>query len=308
MSNITERVIYYNGDFIPECEARIPFRDRGFRWGDGVYDQARTFNGKPFKLREHISRLYRSLKYVGIDPELSADEMLRISEEVLRRNLPHLAPGTDYWIIQRVNRGLDRVGDEGWEQTGATVLVECMPMPFKERAHLYRDGIRLETTSIRRTPPTSLSPRAKLTNYLNHFLADHEVQGRDPDSWALFLDQNGNIAEGTSNNVFLVRDGELLTPREKYVLGGISRKTVLELAHEENIPVKEIDLDLYDTATADEIFLTMTSLCLCPVVSFNGALVGNGKIPGPITKQLTDAFIKSVEFNFVAQFERHLQD
>jgi branched-chain amino acid aminotransferase len=306
MGTASERTAYHNGRFQPESVVLIPFRDRSFRWGDGCYDQARTFRGKIFKLRQHVDRLYRSLKYLQIDPGLSHGEMMAVSEEVVARNRHLLGPSDDYWVVQRVSRGLDAVGDEGWDQTGPTVIVECIPLPFKERAPLYSAGIRLETSTVRRTPPVSLSPRAKLNNYLNHFLADSEVKGRDPAAWALFLDVNGNIAEGTSNNVFLVRDGALFTPRRQFVLNGVSRETVLELAAQEGIPAHEADLDVFDARTADEMFLSLTSLCICPVSRLNGAAVGDGHVPGPTTRRLMAAFARLVDCDFVAQYESHL--
>lgn len=303
-----ERVAFYNGDFLPESEILIPFRDRSFRWGDGCYDMARTFGGKPFRLEEHVARLYRSLTYLNIGLELTQDEMLSVSREVVSRNEHLLADGEDYWICQRISRGLDAIGDENWQQTGPTIIVECIPIPFKERARFFRSGIKLQVSSVRRTPPVCLSPRAKLNNYLNHFMADLEVRRREPDSWALFLDYNGNIAEGTSNNFFMVKDGILLTPREQFILSGITRQVVMELAEREGIELCETDLDAYDAANAQEMFLTMTSMCVCPVSSFNERPVGNGSVPGPTTERLMRAFSRLVGMDYVAQFLRHQSD
>ena len=129
--------------------------------------------------------------------------------------------------------------------------------------------------SVRRTPPYALSPRTKTHNYLNMVMADLEVHAQDPEAWAVLLDENGNLCEGMGSNVFIVKDGRLLTPRERYVLAGVSRQTAMDLARNLGIPVEERDLDLYDAATADEMFLTSTSLCLCGVASVNG-----GKIAG----------------------------
>jgi branched-chain amino acid aminotransferase len=305
---VNERVAFHNGKFLPESEILIPFRDRSFRWGDGCYDMARTFRGKPFRLEEHIKRLYRSLAYLSIELELTQDEMLNISREVVSRNEHLLSGDDDYWICQRISRGLDAVGDENWQQTGPTVIVECIPIPFKGRARFFRAGIKLQVSSFRRTPPVCLSPHAKLNNYLNHFMADIEVRRRDPDTWALFLDYNGNIAEGTSNNFFMVKDGILLTPREQFILSGITRQVVMELAKNECIELRETDIDAYDAANAQEMFLTMTSMCICPVSSFNGHPVGNGSLPGPTTERLMRAFRELVGMDYVAQFLRHQSD
>src|SRR5690606_3171789 len=136
-----ERVAYFNGEYVPEREVVVPFRDRSFKYGDAAFDMTRTFNHRPFKLREHIDRFYKSLRYLRIDPGLSPEEMIRISEEVLTRNVHLLGPDEDYWIGQRVSRGVDAVGDEGWQHTGPNVIVECMPLPLKQRARQFRDGV-----------------------------------------------------------------------------------------------------------------------------------------------------------------------
>ena len=166
--------------------------------------------------------------------------------------------------------------------------------------------------SVRRTPPSSLSPRAKTHNYLNLIMGDLEVHARDPHAWSVLLDENGNLCEGMGSNIFIVRGGALHTPKENYVLPGVSRQTVIDLADERGIAVNERDIALFDAHTADEAFLTSTSLCLCPVASMNGAPigragVGGGAIPGPVTRALTDAFAALVDFDFVGQFIAHLE-
>ena len=116
------RVAYFNGRIVPEREVVLPFRDRGFKYGDAAFDMTRTFNGRPFKLKEHVDRLYRSLRYLRIDPGLAPAEMVAASEAVLERNRHFLTPETDYWVGQRVSRGVNAVGDEGWDYTGPTVI------------------------------------------------------------------------------------------------------------------------------------------------------------------------------------------
>ena len=177
-------------------------------------------------------------------------------------------------------------------QVGPTVIVECTPLPLQKRATLYRDGIRVVVPAHRRTPPSALSPRVKTSNYLNMIVADQEVDALDPGAWAVLLDMDGNLAEGRGSNIFLVRDGALMTPRPVQVLPGISRQTVIELADELGIPCREVDLDLYDAYAADEAFLTSTSLCICPVRSINGLRVGGDPVFGPVTQRLIDAYAR----------------
>ena len=216
--------------------------------------------------------------------------MCAITEAVLERNRHLLGPHDDYWVSQRVSRGVAAIDGEEPVQAGPTVLVECTPLPLRERASLYRDGIRVVVPSVRRTPPEALSPRAKTNNYLNMIVADQEVSGIDPGAWAVLLDMQGHLAEGRGSNLFLVQDGELRTPRDRTVLPGISRQTVIEIASGLGIPCREADLDLYDAYAADEAFLTSTSLCLCPVRSVNGMRIGGEEVFGPVTRRLIQGY------------------
>ena len=301
-----ERIAYYNGEYLPESRVLLPFRDRGFVYGDAVFDTTRTFAHRPFKVKEHVDRLYRSLRYIRLDPGLSPAEMRAVTETVLERNRHLLGPDEDYWVSQRISRGVTRLDREEPVQAGPTVIVECTPLPLRDRAGLYRDGIRVIVPANRRTPPEALTPRAKTTNYLNMLVADQEVSAIDPGAWAVLLDMNGHLAEGHGSNIFLVQDGELLTPRSLYVLPGISRQTVIELAAELGISCREADLDLYDAYNADEAFLTSTSLCICPVRSVNGMAIGGEAVFGPVTQRLVDAYARFVGCDFVGQYLKHL--
>ena len=151
-----------------------------------------------------------------------------------------------------------------------------------------------------------LSPRAKTHNYLNMIVAEQSVKAHDPEGWAVLLDVNGNLAEGMGSNIFVVRGGTLYTPGERYVLPGISRQMTLDLAHKLAIPVIEGDIDLFDAENAEEMFLTSTSLCIAGVRTFNGARIGDGRPPGPVTKRLTDAYIAQVGCDFVKQYLERL--
>jgi branched-chain amino acid aminotransferase len=300
------RIAYFNGRFVPESQVLVPFRDRGFKYGDAVFDTTRTFGHRIFKLREHVDRLYRSLRYLRIDPGLSPTRMMEITEEVLGRNRPLLEPDEDYWVTQRVSRGLDPSEREIWAQEGPTVIVECAPLPLRERASLFRDGIRIVVPSVRRTPPEALSPRVKTHNYLNLIAGNLEVKARDPEAWAILLDTSGNLAEGLGSNIFLVHHDTVYTPREQFVLAGISRQTVIDLVRQAGIPVVEKDLDLFDAYNADEAFLTSTSLCICPIQSVNGVRIGGERVPGALTRQLSEAYCRLVDFDFVAQYLKRL--
>jgi branched-chain amino acid aminotransferase len=296
------RTAYFNGRFALETDIVIPYRDRSFNRGDGCFDMTRTFDGRIFRLEEHVERLYRSLRYLSIDIGLEPKEMIAITEQVVERNEPLRAAAGDWWVAQRISRGVDAIGDEGWTHTGPQVIVDCTPLPLRKRAAHFRDGIDVAVASIRRTPPSMLSPRAKTHNYLNLILADREVKTARPEAWSILLDERGNLCEGVGSNIFVVRGDRVYTPREQYVLPGVSRRTVIEQAGQLGIPCEERDLDVYDAVTADEVFLTSTSLCICGVRSVNGQAIGDGGVPGPITRRLTEAYVALVGTDFVAQY------
>jgi len=300
-----ERVAWFNGEFMPEREVRIPFRDTSWVYGDGCFDMTRTFGHRLFKVKEHVDRLYRSLKYLRIDPGFGPDKMCALTDEVFERNRHLLGPDDDYWVGQRISRGVKDVPGDNIDHHGPNVVLECAPLPFTQRAKLFKDGIKVVVPSQRRVPPDSLTPRAKTHNYLNLIVADQEVQSIDPEAWAVLLDVNGNLAEGLGSNIFIVRGEELLTPREKFVLPGVSRQTAMDLAQQEGLTVREADLDLYDAYNADEVFLTSTSLCICPVSKVNGVAIGPaGQVWGPVTRRIADAYQRFVGHDFVGQYLR----
>ncbi|WP_191061028.1 aminotransferase class IV [Geminicoccus harenae] len=302
-----ERVAWFNGEFMPEREVRIPFRDSSWIYGDGCFDMTRSFGHKLFKVKEHVQRLYRSLKYLRIDPGYGPEEMCRLSEELFERNRHLLGPDDDYWLAQRISRGVRPVEGDNLDHHGPNIVLECMPLPFRQRASLYEEGIKVAVPSARRTPPESLSPRIKSHNYLNLIVASQEVHAMDPSAWAILLDINGNLSEGLGSNIFVVKDGVILTPHERYVLPGVSRQTVIDLARSEGLRLEEADIDLYDAYNADEVFITSTSLCLCPASRVNGVEIGpKGQVWGPVTRRLADAYCRLVDFDWVAQYRRHL--
>ena len=308
-NNNKERVAYFNGKIVPESDVKVPFRDRGFKYGDAVFDMTRTFDHKIFKLEGHIKRFYNSLKYIQIDPGLSESEMVNKTREVFEANAHLLGDDDDFWVGQRVSRGIDLVGGDMWDTDGGpTVIIECMPLPLKPRARLYRDGIDVIIPSTRRIPPESVSPRAKSHNYLNLIMADLEVKPQDPEAWAILLDTRGFLSEGIGSNIFTIKNETLYTPKEQYVLGGISRETAIELAEDLGLKVVEKDIDIFDAFTADEIFLTSTSLCICGVRSIQGRkLLSENQAAGPITKALMNAYVDLVKFDWISQYLRRLE-
>ena len=303
-----QRLVYLNGEFVPEDEAKVSIFDRGFNAGDGIYEATRTFNHKLFRLDEHLDRLFRSLSYVRIDCGLDLAAMERATEEVVARNMHLLGAGDDYTVWHVITRG-ERLPSTN---RGATVVIFAKPVEFHRFARHYIDGIVLVTPATRRIPPQCLEAKAKITNKMNHTMAAFEARQADPNAVPLMLDLDGNITETDTTNFFFISRGRLCTPTERNVLGGITRQALFELAAGLGIEVVEGDFTPYDVYTADEAFLSGTSGCIQPVRSLNGAAVGGadvgGDLPGPVTMRLIHAWNEMIGYDYIDQALGHLGD
>jgi branched-chain amino acid aminotransferase len=301
---VDERIAYVNGELVPESRATISIFDRGFRYGDAVYDAERTFKGKLFNLDRSMDRLYRSLRYTRIDPGISKQEMAAITTHVVEANARLLNENDDYTVLQIISRGMFT---SSRRLTGlrATVVVHCLPIGFPDLARLYMYGARVMTSSIRRTPSECVSPKAKIANKMNHILADLEVKRVDPDAYSLMLTLNGTIAESSMANFFFVADGRLMVPNTQHVLPGTAMASVIELASKLDVPIVEGDYTPFDVHNADEAFLTSATICILPVSTLDGLPLGTA-VPGPVTGRLTRAWSELVGLDFVAQALDHL--
>jgi branched-chain amino acid aminotransferase len=294
-----EKIVYLNGSFVPESQARVSVLDYGFNAGDGVYDVTRTFGHRPFKLEEHTQRLFRSLYYTRIDCGLSIEKMVKATLEVLERNKPLLGKDEEVAIWQVVSRGVR--SSTGERVTGgATVAVYCVNVNFKEFARQYVEGAKVVIPSTRRIPPQCLEPKAKVTNKMNHNMAIFEARQADPEAIPLMLDIHGNLSESNAHNFFLVAGKKLCTPTDKNVLGGITRDTLISIAEENKIDVIEGDFTPYDLYNADEAFLASTSPTIVPIQSVNGVKIGK-RVPGRVTTQLLQAWSQMVGVDIVVQ-------
>ena len=299
MNNV---IAYINGEFLPECQVKIDPMDRGFYVGDAVFDIARTYAGKPFKLREHIERLYRSLKYVRIDPGIDIEEMLFVSEELVRMNeAARLESAGDWFVWQTVTRG---VAPTRADIPTPTVLVVTKPVPWNPWGTLYKNGAKAVITKTRAYPAQSLDPKIKHYSRMNFNLAELEAKDVDQEALPILLDLEGNISEGTGYNVAIAKDGVIITPKDDNILKGISRQTMFDMAQLMGISVVEENLQPYDLYTADEVFFVTTTNFIFPVTVVDKRSIGDGK-QGPIVKQLLAAFSEKVGMDIVAQMERY---
>jgi branched-chain amino acid aminotransferase len=299
-----ERIVYLNGAFVPESEAKVSVLDSGFNGGDGVYDVTRTFRHKPFKLREHTERLFRSLHYTRIDCGMSVEQMEKTTLEVLERNKSLLAENEDCALWQVVSRGV-RSARGNRVAGGATVAVYSVIVNFPEFASFYVEGAPLVIPSTRRIPPQCLESKAKITNKMNHNIAAFEAKQADPRAIPLMLDIDGNLSESNAHNFFLVIQGKLCTPSDKNVLGGITKEVIFGLAKQLGVEIVEGNFTPYDLYNAEEAFLASTSPTFVPVKTVNGLKVGQGA-PGPVTLRLIGAWNRMVGMDIVDQALSHL--
>jgi len=293
--------VWINGELVSPEHAVISVFDAAVMLGDTVTESTRTFGHRPFKLEQHLDRLYKSLKVTRIDPGLSRDELLAVTLEVLEANRRLLAPEDDCWIVHNISRGRSVAGADPTRQHGqATVIVFTQPLVLTDWAPFYLEGCHAVTAMSRAVPPQALDAKIKNRSRMAYTLAEIEVKLVDPVAQGLLLDTEGNIAENKGGNFFIVADGVLKMPTTRSALAGISRATVLELAVRLGVSSAECDLQPYDVYTADEAFFTSTPYCIMPATRFNGLPVGDGAV-GPVTRGLLHAWGELVGVHIAAQ-------
>ncbi|MEC7884932.1 MAG: aminotransferase class IV [Chloroflexota bacterium] len=296
-----EYQVLVNGQFVDRDKAQVSIHDRGFRLGDVVFDTSRTFNGQIFRLRDHLERFYRSLKYVRINPGMSIDEMEVATLEVVKKNEAlRESLKDDYMISQIVSGGISQ------RINGPTVVIMIDPLGSPRWAPAYKDGASVVISKTRSYSSQSLDPKVKHYSRLNFVLAELEATDVDPGSLPLLLDLDGNVSESTGANFFIVSDKRLLVPKTESTLQGVSRLTITELAKSLSIPVIETNIQPYDVYTADEAFLCSTPYCILPVGKVDGRQIGDA-VPGDITNQLLAAWSEKVGLDIVDQLRRLTQ-
>lgn len=301
-----ERIVHLSGRMVPESEAKISIFDSAVMLGDSLTESTRTFRHVPFRLDEHIKRLYRSLKVARVNPGLTPEEMTRVTLETLDANRSLMGSDDDCWIVHNISRGLMRPGPSNAQAASATIMIFTNHMDLRGWARYYTEGCHAVTSISRAIPAQSLDARVKNRSRLFYSLADAESRLVDPDAQCIILDVDGFVSENKGGNVFAVVDGVLKTPTTENCLAGISRQTALELAKDLGIPTCEARLGTYDFYTADELFFTSTPYCIMPATRFNGLTVGDGKV-GPTTKRLLAAWSERVGVDIVGQAQRQMK-
>jgi branched-chain amino acid aminotransferase len=279
------RQIYISGKFFPQEDAKISVFDHGLLYGDGVFEGLRSYGGNVFRLREHVKRLYESAQAIWLKVPISQEEMCSAVNEAVRLNKID-----DGYVRLVVTRGAGTLGLDPNRCSNPQVIVIADAIALYP-PELYEKGLEIVTVSVQRMSPAALNPRIKSLNYLNNILA--KIEGLQAGCIeALMLNQKGEVAECTGDNVFLVRGGVLYTPPlEAGILAGITRDAVIEIARGAGIEVRESPLTKHDVYIADECFLTGTAAEVVPVVKVDSRTIGTGK-PGPMTRDLEKRFKK----------------
>ncbi len=275
--------IYVDGKFFSERDAKISVFDHGLLYGDGLFEGVRAYNGRVFKLKEHIDRLFCSAKSILLRVPMTHRELVAATVETCRRNRLR-----DAYIRLVVTRGVGTLGLNPNRCKNPSVIIIAGNITLYP-SELYERGMEIITVPTTRNLHSALNPAIKSLNYLNNILAKIEANNAGCEE-AIMLNAEGFVAECTGDNLFIVKEGQLLTPPlSAGALYGITRRVVMELAAEAGLKVAEPNLTRYDLFNADECFLTGTAAELVPVVRIDGRVIGNGK-PGRVTKSLVEQY------------------
>jgi branched-chain amino acid aminotransferase len=275
--------VYIDGEFCDEADAKISVFDHGLLYGDGIFEGIRAYNGRVFKLKEHIDRLYYSAKSILLNVPLNHAEMTRAVVNTCREN--NIRDGYIRLVVTRGPGGLG-LNPNKCKKPCVIIIADKIQLYPEE---MYEKGLEIVTVPTTRNSPNMVNPAIKSLNYLNNILAKIEANNAGCEE-AIMLNAQGYIAECTGDNLFILKDGQMFTPPlAAGALYGITRATVIDLARELGIQVSEPNLTRYDVFNADECFLTGTGAEIIPVVKLDGRVIGNGK-PGRITTTLVQRY------------------
>ena len=276
-------LIYIDGDFLPKAEAKISVFDHGLLYGDGVFEGIRSYNGRVFKLDEHLERLYDSAKSIMLQIPIPIETMKETVLETLRRN--HLS---EAYIRLVITRGVGDLGLDPDKCPKPSIIIIADKIALYPQK-FYEEGLEIVTASVRKNYPEAINPRIKSLNYLNNILA--KIEGKQSGAVeVLMLNADGYVAECSGDNIFWLKNEVLVTPPVHMgILEGVTRNSVIDLAREAGMRVEERVFTRHDLYIADECFLTGTAAEVIPVVKIDRRVIGNGQ-PGKVTEKLIAAF------------------
>lgn len=300
-----EPLAYLNGRISPVSQTMLPISDMGVVMGASVTEMARTFRHECFRLPEHVDRLFRSLKHVGFEMDLTREAIVDLVLELLEHNGRLIPANHDLGVSMFVTAGTSLIytGLDGQaSHRKPTVCVHTFPLPFELWSEKYVTGQHVVTPSIRHLPPECLDPKIKARSRMHWYLADEQARLVDPKAIALLLDLQGNITETSTANFFIVRSGKIITPTGRNTLQGISQVVVSELVERLDIRLEHQDFQTYDVINADEAFTSSTPYCLLPVTRVNQRAIGDGRV-GPVYSELLKLWNQVAGFDIVEQMQ-----
>lgn len=279
--------IYVNGKYVSKEQATVSVFDHGFLYGDGIFEGIRSYGGNVFRLKEHVERLYDSAKSIMLQIPMSPEQMEEAICETIRQNQLQ-----DSYIRVVISRGVGDLGICPTKcETPNVIIIAASVNLFPPE--LYEKGLRTATVSVRRNRPDALNPKIKSLNYLNNIMVKIEANLAGV-SEAIILNDQGYVTEGSADNIFVVKKGQLFTPPSYLgALEGITRQAIIDIANKLGIVVREEPFTLHDVYIADEVFLTGTAAEVIPVIDVDGRTIGTGK-PGAMTNRLLEEFRKIV--------------
>lgn len=280
----SQQWVHLNGKLVPKSSASLSIYDHGFLYGDGAFEGIRVYSGNIFRLRQHIDRLFASAKALGISLGVESKCIVEAVVDTVRAN-----GANDGYIRVSISRGIGLGLDPGHMSVDPTIVISTEQLRLYTQ-DMYNEGLTVITASTRVPPAVCIDPQVKsLGKYINNIAAKQEAN-RVGAGEALMLNMNGNVAEATGDNLFLVKQGSLTTPpTSEGALPGITRGAVMDIAGELGIPCRESIVTLYDVYNADEAFLTGTAAEVIPMVRCDGRLIGTGR-PGAITGRIIASF------------------
>ena len=276
--------IYIDGKFFDRKDAKISVFDHGLLYGDGVFEGIRAYNGRVFRLDEHVDRMYDGAKAIMLTPPLTKAEMKKAIIDTLKKNKL-----TDAYIRPIITRGVGDLGLDPRKCPKASVIVIAVFWGAMY-GDLYEKGLTGVSVSTRRNAAEALPTNIKSLNYLNNILAKIEANEKGGDE-AIIFDVHGYVSEGSGDNIFVVKNGKIMTPPVIQNLNGVTRGCVVELCGKLKIPICDQNIGYFDMYTADEVFVTGTAAEIAPMTKIDGRIIADGK-PGPVTKKLMKAYSK----------------
>lgn len=306
-----KRVVYLNGQYVPEDEAKISIYDSALMFGDMVFEMTRSFNKKQFKLKEHLKRLYSGVKILRIPLKISINELESACYQTMKENEQFFSKTDEHRLMINISRGPLSIYSHVFNnKIEPTVVIADFPLKWTVvgMGELYNTGINAVITSQRAISANLLDPKIKNRSRIHYQMANIEASQIEGDNnWALLLDTDGFIAEGTGDNFFIVKDNIIITPEGRNILRGISRDYIFEICNDLNLKCIEKNIEPYDVYEADEAFMTGTPFSILPVSSLNGLKIGK-KNMGDITKLLLDTWGKNVGVDIIKQIKEFNKD